>query len=36
MTAVSAAALHGLGRTDTQRKVDLLLHRIDTITEVPG
>ncbi len=34
VTSVSAAALHGLDRTDTQRKVDLVLQRIESITKV--
>ena len=35
MTSVGAAALHGLDRADTQRKVDLVLRRIASITKVP-
>ena len=34
MTSVGAAALHGLDRADTQRKVDLVLKRIAAITKV--
>ena len=34
VTSVGAAALHGLDRADTQRKVDLVLRRIESITKV--
>ena len=34
MTSVSAAALHGLDRADTQRKFDLMLQRIKSMTKV--
>jgi len=34
VTSVGAAALHGLDRADTQRKVDLVLQRVEAITKV--
>ena len=34
MTSVGAAALHGMDRADTQRKVDSVLQRIGSITKV--